>query len=248
MYRFMLLVGTGILCWRPAAAQEALPKAEVILEKFIEVTGGKPAYQKLHNQVFTGRMEFVGKGIKGTISAYKAEPDKSYSAIDLEGVGKIEEGTNGGVAWTRSALQGPRLKEGVEKAQSLRAAAFNAELNWRKFYPKAETAGVETVGDQECYKVVLTPSEGEPQTRYFDKKTSLLVKVSMTISNPMGQIGAETFFSDYKPVNNILVPHKLTQKAMGQEFAIVVESLRFNADIPKDRFELPEDIKALMKK
>ena len=68
-------------------AQDALPKAETILDHYIEVTGGVAAYQKRHSVIEKGTMEMVGRGVKGSITNYMAAPDKAYSVIDLEGVG-----------------------------------------------------------------------------------------------------------------------------------------------------------------
>jgi len=227
------------------AADEPLPKAETILEKYVQATGGKPAYDKIRTEVSTGTVEFVGKGVKGTMNAWRAEGNKSYVVLDIEGVGKVEEGTNGEVAWEKSALQGARIKDGEEKAVALREADVNSLNHWRDYYLKVETAGVETVADQLCYKVVLTPREGKPETRYFDKKTGLLVKTSQVVKSPLGEIPMEGFISDYKDVDGVLVPHKMQQKAVGQEIQITLSTVQWNREIPKNRFDLPEDVKAL---
>jgi len=50
------------------AADEPLPKAETILDRSIEVTGGKAAYEKRKTEITTGTFEFSGKGVKGTIA------------------------------------------------------------------------------------------------------------------------------------------------------------------------------------
>ena len=241
-----ILMTALVAGWISIASGEEVPKAEVILDKYVEVTGGKAAYQKIQTQIATGSMEFVGKGIKATLTSYKTKPRNSYSAIEIEGIGKIESGTNGEAAWERSNLQGPRIKQGEERAAALRDAALN--VDWRELFKKAETAGVENIGDQACYKVILTPEEGKPETRYYDKKTNLLVKVTKIVKTPMGEIPAEVMVSGYKDINGILIPHTLKQKGFGQELLIVLETIRHNTDIPKDRFDLPEDVKALLEK
>ena len=230
------------------AADEQLPKADRILDKFVEATGGKAAYEKVHNEKWSGTFEFVGKGIKGTVTSYRAEPNKTVTIVELEGVGTVEDGTDGQTAWTRSAMQGPRIKEGDERAASMREAMLRGPLYWRKLYKQAETVGVENVGDQACYKVVLTPNEGQPETHYYDKKTNLLVKMSMTIASPMGEIPTETMLSDYKEEAGLRQPHTVHQKAMGQEFLITMDHMEYNIDMPKDRFDLPADVKALVAK
>jgi outer membrane lipoprotein-sorting protein len=175
------------------------------------------------------------------------EPNKSYTEVDIQGIGKVREGSDGTIAWSLSAMQGPRIKDGDEKAGALQAARFNAELRWRDVY-KAETTGVEQVDGKDCYKVQMTPKEGLAMTRYYDKESSLLVKMVMTVKNPMGEIPVESYVGDYRKEGALLVPHKVTQKAAGQEIAIVIDSVKFNAEIPKDKFEPPDEIKAMLKK
>ena len=239
----LLLSSVTLLC-----ADEALPKAETLLDRSIEVTGGKAAFEKRHNEVMHGSMEFTGRGIKGTMTVYQAEPDKNLAVIEIEGIGKIESGSNGEVAWENSALQGPRIKQGDEKAGSLRDGTFNAALNWRKLYTKAETAGVETVEGHECYKVVLTPKDSKPTSEFFDKKSGFLIKTTVTRTTPMGEITAEVVADDYRKEGDIIVPHKMINRAAGQEFLIVVEKMEVNIDLPKDRFDLPPEIQGVLKK
>jgi len=245
--RNIVLCALVVLATGARLAADDLPKAETILDKYIEVTGGKAAYEQNHSEVSTGSMELVGKGIKGTVSSFRQEPDKSYTEIDIQGIGKVREGSDGKVAWSLSAMQGPRVKDGDEKASALQAARFNAELHWRDTY-KAETTGIEQVDGKDCYKVQMTPKEGMPMTRFYDKESNLLVKMVMTVKNPMGEIPVESMVSDYRKEGAILMPHKVTQKAAGQEIAITIENVKYNAEIPKDKFDPPEEIKAMLKK
>ncbi|MBZ5726269.1 MAG: DUF620 domain-containing protein [Acidobacteriia bacterium] len=230
------------------AAADDLPKAETILDKFIDATGGKAAYQKIHNEMTTGAMTIAANGISGTLTVYHAEPDKSYTEINIEGVGKLMEGTDGKVAWSLSAIQGPHVKEGEEKADALRTGRFNGELNWRDLYKQVQTAGTESVDGKDCYKVVLTPKEGNPLTHYYDKQSSLLVKSTQTAKTAMGEFPVEQTLGEYRKEGEILLPHKVMQKAAGQEIAITIDTVKYNVDIPKDRFDVPDEIKALLNK
>jgi hypothetical protein len=231
---------------RILAAADTLPTGEAILDKYIEVTGGKAAYEKKITEISTGVMEFTGKGVKAHITSYHAAPNKSYSVIEIEGIGKMEEGTDGSVVWERSALKGPRLKSGEEKAVSLRGAAIQSDVRWRDYFQKAESTGVEPIDGHVCYRVVLTPKDGQPETRYYDKKSYLLVRTNMILKNEMGDIPAEMSVSYYRKVDGVLMPFQLKQKVLGQEFTVTHESIKVNVEIPKERFALPDDVKALV--
>jgi hypothetical protein len=238
-----LLTGSFVLF-----AADELPKAEVILDHYIEVTGGKAAYEKRHSQISTGTMELVGKGIKGTFASYALAPDKLYFVIDIEGIGKIESGSNGAVAWESSAMQGPHVKQGDELADALLEGAFNARLNWRKLYVKVETAGSETVDGHDCYKVVLTPKEGKPSAEFYDKKSGLILKETATRTTSMGEVSAEVDVGPYKDADGVLEPATVTNKFAGQEIRLSFDKVQTNVEIAANRFDLPPDIHALLKK
>jgi hypothetical protein len=229
-----------------AGAQEKPPSARQVLERFVEVTGGRESYQKLQNQVITGSIEFVEAGFKGTTAEFRAVPNKAYRVVELAGVGKMEAGTDGLVAWERSSETGPRVKTGEEGTTALREASFNAAIRSQDLYERVELAGEELVDNQPCYKVALIPKEGKPVTQIYNKKTGLLVKVVMTSLAPnLGEVTSEAFLSDYRTVDGIQVPHLIRRLVLSQQVVTRIESVRFNTEIAPERFELPADVRAL---
>ncbi|HME08712.1 MAG TPA: hypothetical protein VKG25_16770 [Bryobacteraceae bacterium] len=228
-------------------ADETLPKAESILDRSVELTGGKAAYDQIHNVIEKGTFDLPKQGVHGTAAIYAAEPNKLYESIEIEGIGKIESGVSGDVAWENSVLQGPHLKTGDEKAETLQGATFNAPANWRKMFTKVETTGTETVGAHDCYIVVLTSAVGKPITQDYDKKSGLLIKSVATRTTAMGDITVEILYDDYRKDGTILSPHKLINKVASQEFVININSAEYNTQLPANAFDIPADIQALMK-
>lgn len=246
--RFRIAIPALLLLAAAASAADDI-KPEAILDKYIEVTGGRAAYEKIKTEIATGTLEITTFGLSGTLTVYQAAPDKAYTDIEFPApVGKAEEGSNGQVAWAINGQQGPRIKEGDERAGALRRDALNADLHWRDFYKKAELAGAEDVGGKPCYKVVLTPNEGAAETRYYDKGSNLLVKVIVPIATPEGATTVEIALSDYRDEGGILTPHTVAQKLPGMDMVVKIESVKHNAEIPPGRFDLPAEIKALTDK
>jgi hypothetical protein len=229
-------------------ADEALPSVDTVIGHFIAATGGKAAWEGRHSQAEHATIDFAKQGLKGSLTIYEAAPDKYLGVTELPGIGKIATGSNGEVAWENSALQGPRIKQGAEKADALREGAFNAPLYWQKLYVKGETAGSETIEGHDCYKVVLTPKEGKPIIEFYDKKSGLMIKTMATVTSQMGDVNAEILYDDYRKDGDLLSPHRLVNRAAQQEFVIQIESVEVNPDLPKDRFDLPAEIKALLNK
>ena len=227
---------------------QALPKAETILDRYVEVTGGKAAYEQHSSEILIGTIAFPAQGLSGRLTRYAMAPDKEYSVVEMGPIGKIESGVFNGVAWEKSAILGPRVKTGDEKDQATREARFNAPVDWRNIYTKAETAGTEAVNGDECYKVTLTAATGKPETQYYSKKTGLLLKTTATALSPMGEVAVEVEVSDYKDFGGVLYPTRSKQKAGGQELDISITSVSLNEPIPAEYFQLPGDVKALVDK
>jgi hypothetical protein len=246
-----LLLGAllaGVFLPLAPAFSADLPTPEAILDRYVEVTGGKAAYEKRKTEVVHATVEVASVGLKGTMVEYFGESGKYYTAMDLAGVGKIESGLNGGVAWENSVLQGARIKAGEEKAQAVREVSMNNFSRWREVYSKVELAGEEAVEGEPCYKVVVTPVEGKPETMYFEKKSGLMRKTTVLTSSPLGDFPAESISTGYRRFEDILAPSKVTAKAAGQELTITIESMQINVEIPAEKFALPDEVKALLAK
>lgn len=230
----------------PAAPAAELPPAQSILDRYVEATGGRAAYEKITSRSSTGKFEMPAMGLSGDLRLDQAAPDKFRITINLPGLGQIDSGTNGEIAWSTDMMTGPRLIEGEEREQLRRGAIFNADLHAADIYEKLETTAIESMDGRDCYRVVLTPRTGSPVTSYYDKETGLIVKSSVVQQSNMGEIAAETYFSGWQDVDGVKQAHVITQKIMGMEQRMVFSKIEQNIELPPDRFEPPEDVKALL--
>lgn len=248
------LVFAGLGTVPRAPAQEAaakLPPAEEILEKAVESMGGRAAFERLQSRVSKGRIEVPAQGLQGTVVRYEAPPQRHYTVIEMPGMGKIESGSDGEVFWELSAMQGmqgARILEGDEKAIKARDARFNELVHWRELYTKVECVGREDVDGVPCYKLVMTPAAGPPQTVFHAVKNCLPIKVLMTMKGPMGDLAIELRLEDYRKVDDVLLCHKVVQRVFGMEQVVALERIEHNVDLPADRFDLPEPVKAELAK
>jgi hypothetical protein len=69
-----------------------------------------------------------------------------------------------------------------------------------------------------------------------------------TVSSQMGDVNAEILYDDYRKDGDVLSPHRLVNRAAQQEFIIQIDSVEVNPDLPKDRFDLPPEVQALVDK
>jgi hypothetical protein len=232
----------------PAFAQNAeLPKAEVILERSVQAGGTKEAYERAKSTIVTGNFEVPAQGVKGPFKRYATE-GRNYVSIEIPGLGKIESGVTDGVAWENNPMTGPRVKDGLERADALRDAVMHSETQWRKQYTKVETLGEETVEGVATYKVLMTPAEGKPETHYFSKATGLRKKIVKPTMTQMGELDVEMILNEYKEFAGLKTATKMTQRVAGQEVVISIDEVKVNEPIEEARFALPAEIQALVKK
>ena len=240
----IVISGPGFL----QGAGETLPKAEKILDRYIEVTGGKAAYDKIQNRVTKATVEMTGAGINLSMTNWQAKPNKSYSVLESDATGKVESGSDGTVVWQMSVMTGPQIMEGKHRVSMLHASIFDKYVYWRKAFKKVENVGTEEVNGKPCYKVIATPEGTYPETLFFDKESNLLVKTIVTIEHPMGKMVIESYPEDYKKSGGILTPFRARLKAMGIERTMTVTGIENNVQMPEDRFKLPAEIQALVDK
>jgi hypothetical protein len=229
------------------ALAEKAPTAEKVLDRFVEVTGGIKAYDKIENRKTVSKLDIPAQGMTFTITMYTKRPNQTYSIIENAMIGQMKKGVSGDVVWETSIMTGPIIKEGVQRENTLRESAFERYVYWRDNFEKAELTGEETVQGIETWKVVLTPAAGETLTMFFEKESGLIRRVDTVADTEMGKIPVEAYLSDYREVDGILLTFKTTIKLLGQERVFTTESVEQNIEMPEGTFDLPEEIRAIQK-
>jgi hypothetical protein len=245
-------VSAAILCATllgslPLAHAAELPSGESLIRLCIEREGGDKALEKAENAIMTGTVELLGHNISGPLEMYQ-QGDKAYTVIELAGIGKIEEGFDGAVAWESNALQGPRIKDGEELEAAKRASRVTVLSDWKQFYKSAVTLGSEDVNGKPAWKVAMTPTSGAAEQYFFDRDSGLIVKMAQTLPTALGDIPVEMTLGDYRDVDGIRTPFLMTQLAMGQNMTMHIEKVTYDAKIPASRFDLPAEVKAIAAK
>lgn len=263
MLALALLLVAGQGCHHaPAETVPAwTPSAESILDKQIEMTGGKDNFARIENRVMKGKMKMPAQGIEFEITVYSARPNLHLTIMDSPMVGMIAKGTDGTVAWQKSMMTGAQLLKGAEKTAMMNEAIFDRMVNWRDNFSTTDYQG-EVVLDAEgkeaeptegtelnkAYKITMTPVEGTPFTLYMDTETFLPIKLTMTMETQMGSVPMEVFSEDYRDVDGLTMPFKARVVTMGTEVIMDIESIEQNAELKEDLFDLPDEIKALVDK
>ncbi|MBI5838367.1 MAG: DUF4292 domain-containing protein [Candidatus Eisenbacteria bacterium] len=243
----VLALAAGLLaCAAPAClAADAPPDGATILARYAAAMGGA-AWDSLQNMVLHKVLSLQGTNVQVGVTEYRARPNRMYVIQDSP-AGKGYVGVTGEDAWEYSVQQGSKLLEGQEQADALREAHFDGLVKWKKGYRLADAAGVDTVGNRPCYKVVMKPRMGSPETMWFDEETGLLARVEGTYeSTQLGTTTARTEYSDYRKIGNVMLPHKSITDMRGQRIVITMVEVELNKELDADRFDPPSEVRKLI--
>jgi len=169
--------GVGVFaCAFSFATPSKPPTAGQVLDRYVRATGGTAAWHA--KQTETDDIE--GRTLDGQRVVLRAivtvsRSGNSVSEIQVPQVAR--EGVYKGVAWASSHFSGVRIKRGMERDEAIRDSRMLEDADWRELYPKSQLAGIETVGGERCYKVLLLPSPTQ-KIEWFSVSSGLLVKKS----------------------------------------------------------------------
>lgn len=232
-----------------AGAQEdsaSSEKAEAILDRYVEATGGLDAYDALQNRYSRSTFELPGMGLVLKAQTWTTRNKRFLSVASSEATGDIRRGYDGEVFWETSIMSGPRIVEGPELAEAIREATFEQYVYWRDVFESASYDGTDTVNGAMCDKVVLTPAEGNPHTLYFDQESGLLVMVESVIDHQMGQVSLKARMSDFREIDGIKAAFATEIEVMGQLRKVTMDTVIHNIEMPDSLFAPPAEIHELM--
>lgn len=241
---FRVLICVGILAAGliPAAAQTAtkedLPSVDQILDKYVQAIGGKEAVQKISSRVAKGTFEMAEMGGDATTEIYQKAPDKMYS-VTSSSMGEFKRGFNGTVGWSNDPMQGLAELSGNMLADMKRSSDFYRDIKLKELYPKRTLKGKEAVNGHDAYVVELTPTEGSPETWYFDTDSGFAVRVKSTMDTPNGTMDVDSTISDYREVDGVKFPCTIHQSLGQFEFTIKLSDVKQNVPIDDKIFDKP---------
>jgi outer membrane lipoprotein-sorting protein len=224
-----------------------------MLDRYVAVTGGQAAYNRIQNQITTFTVTLDGGQVVSHGTSFQTRAG-DFRLIEVAGEKTKETGVNAGVAWTKTPESAELLETGEERARVLRDAFLLPQGRWRRFYTEAgmETGvkvnGFETgarIEGRPSYQVAATPFAGEFQRLFFDAESGLLVK--QEVEEPEGY--TVFLFEDYFDAGGgVRIPRRQVVKIKDVILHVTLDSVQFNQPIPASTFEPPAEITRLLKK
>jgi hypothetical protein len=216
-----------------------LPTIDELLKTYLNAIGGREAHEKLKSRVIKGRIELSGAASWGQLEIYGKAPNKSLTVMNVEPMGQVKHGYDGCTAWSVGDTIGSKTLTGPALAYFATNSDFYRDLKLRELYPGLRLMGRLKASDRDFYLVEGFPLVGGAEVMYFDGKSGLLTGRDVTQQTPQGPIRVEMRYSDWREVDGVKLPFKITQSIPNLKFVFTVREVKHNLPVDDKIFEKP---------
>ncbi|HEY5616656.1 MAG TPA: photosynthetic reaction center cytochrome c subunit family protein [Vicinamibacterales bacterium] len=244
------------------------PSAESILDRYIQAAGGAQRLAGLTGFVGKGTsVSFGGFGGGGDVEIVAQAPDKRATIIVFKeetGRGDQVRTYDGRTGWLRTPLN--VLGEFQLTGTDLDGARVDAQLSFpgqiKQILTNLRTGPPTTIADLPAPTSQSVLQQGLPSeqthvvdvvqgtgprgllvTLYFDRQSGLLLRELRYGSSPIGRIPTQIDFSDYRDVNGIKLPFRITFAWLDGRDSIVLNNITTNVAIDLAKFGRPAPLK-----
>lgn len=221
-----------------APAESNLPKAEEVLEKAVEASGGREAIAKIDSFHLVGTISAPKLKLTGEVETWWKGGD-FYMVQNVTGIGVNRSGKKGDKIWMQETINGLRELEGLEAEQHLWASSLMLAANWNEHFESAKTAGVRTVEGAELIDITLTSKSGAELKLAIDSKTYLVVEQSFEVVNPMGKTPVSMQSQDYRDVDGIKIAFQQVTDLDLVELTQTLTKVELNVEVDEAKFAMP---------
>jgi hypothetical protein len=245
-----------------------LPAPESVLDKFIAASGGAQRLAGLTTIAARGTaVSFGGFGGNGTVELVARAPDKRATIILFKA--ETDRGDqirtyDGRAGWVRTPLN--VVGEYQLFGGDLDGARFDAQLSFpgqiKSILTNLKSAPPTTITDlpaptsqsalqqgaaanqNHVVDVVQgTGPRGLLVTLYFDQQTGLLLRELRYGASPIGRVPTQIDFADYRDVNGIKLPFRITFAWLDGRDSIVFDQIQTNVAVDDAKFGRPAPLK-----
>lgn len=211
-----------------------LPTLDAVLTKYVAAIGGRDAQRRITSRVSKGRVDVPGVSFGGKLEVYAKAPNKSLTVMDVEPAGLVKQGFDGRTVWSNGSDMG----NGIERA-ALVDADFYREIKLKEQYTRIKLLGKVKEGFRQVYLVEAVRGSGAAENLYFDVDSGLLVRRDVPRRTSKGVVRTEVYFSDWRDVDGVKVPFKITQAIQNTKFVITLEDVKQNVPVDDSIFVRP---------
>lgn len=238
-----LLICTALVTVIPVLAQtaEKLPKAQEVLDRYVEVTGGRDALLRYKSMTVHGRVQVPSRNIDREIVVYTKNGKMLQKAFLADGK-EASSGYDGQTAWDLGTDGKAAIHEGDEAKSVARDADMYYHLQVMKYFKSMEVVDVKEFNGRACYHLKGVNNWGMVNEHFYDEENGLLVGYAFNTAWRGGDGDATETFEDYKDFGGVRMAAKTTHRE-GKDVVIFLITAVTYDDVNDDMFVLPEAVK-----
>lgn len=206
--------------------------AETVINNYITAVGGEANLNKVNSILTNANVTIQGAPYKPTATLMKMAPNKSSMEMKIEGMGTVMKQTfNGEEGYIEQ--QGRKMPMDEKTVASQKDNTLFPELMLKPSNVALES--IATIDGTDVYKVKVMKGE-KVSYRYYDVKTSLLLRTESTEEAQGQSVTTLTDFSNYKEVAGVKIPN--TMKIVNGPQVITLESteVKINEGVTAEDF------------
>jgi outer membrane lipoprotein-sorting protein len=228
----LILAATGLLVFTLVQAQslEEIVKKYTVANKLDKI--GSYSTIKV-----TGKMSAMG--MEMPMEMWMKNPNKLKTVTSMNGQEMISV-FDGEKGYSVNPMQGTTPVEMTpdQVKQTLRGNYFqNYMANYFKD-GKLTLEAEESVNGKPCFKIKADMDGGNMMYMFIDKGSYLVQKSSINVNQNGMAVTVDSFPSDYKETNGVLLPMKTTTSTSGMEFVITFDKVEVNLPMDDSIFKV----------
>lgn len=210
---------------------------EEIVKKYSEAN----KYDKLSGLStikITAKMSVMGMDLP--MEMWMKNPDKVKSVTNINGQEMISafDGTKGYTINPMTGSTTPVEMTADEIKQAARNNMFRNSLAEYLKDGKLTLLGEENVNNSPAFKIKADLDGGNSAIMFIDKSTSLLSKTTATVNQNGMSMTVDSYPSDYKEVNGLILPMKTTTSAQGMDMVMIFDKVEVNVPMEDSIFQI----------
>ncbi len=237
---WLWLVLGGLLVITPLKAQAQ--NAEQLVARNLEARGGVAKLRALQALRITARVLLPTAGIEFPAVITMKRPDRLITESTIRGQ-KVIAAYDGEKGWLINPLMGGQAPQelGGTRLELLKRQIDVAGplVDYKAKGTVVEVAGHDTLEGKSVTKLKVVPKDGLAEYLYVDDDTALEAKTLKPIKDGDQVTMLETRYSNYQPVDGVMLPYTVEQKAAGQVLQFNIESVELSPAVDDTVFKMP---------
>ena len=209
----------------------ALPEgvnAISVIASYFDAIGGREKAESIRSKREVANASMQGMTLE--IESKKTNQQQSFLAVKMMGNTMQKMVVNKDKGYNEA--QGQRMPMGEEQlAAAIADTAVFAELALDP--ATISLAGVVDVNGVKAYELKVS----DTKSYFYAVDSHLKIKISETQEMQGNTITQETLIADYKAVDGLLFPHKVTQSFGPQKIDFITSSIELNVDFAEEDFQ-----------